>query len=105
MPRVATPAKKAPVAKRAGQRIFVYADWSWLRSRPTLMGILHATTVRGGEVFAFEYSPEWLRGGIAQSLDPQLSFYEGRQIAYSAAPNFGAFLDSSPDRWGRTVMQ
>jgi serine/threonine-protein kinase HipA len=69
------------------------------------MGILHATTVRGGEIFAFEYSPEWLKGGIAQALDPQLSFYEGRQIAYSEARNFGAFLDSSPDRWGRTVMQ
>jgi serine/threonine-protein kinase HipA len=70
-----------------------------------LVGILHATAVRGDEIFAFEYSPDWLKGGTAQSLDPQLQFYEGRQIANSEAPNFGMFLDSSPDRWGRSVMQ
>jgi serine/threonine-protein kinase HipA len=69
------------------------------------MGVLHSTSVRGGEVFAFEYSPEWLMAGVAQTIDPHLSFYEGRQISYTEALNFGVFLDSSPDRWGRTVMQ
>lgn len=91
--------------KREDRRILVYADWNWLTKRPALIGILHATAVRGEEIFAFEYSPEWLKGGISQSLDPQLQFYEGRQIAESETPNFGMFLDSSPDRWGRTVMQ
>ncbi len=104
--RPASAQRRIPLARKRGdRRILVYADWNWLSKRPLLMGVLHVTQVRGDEIFAFEYNPEWLKGGIAQSLDPQLQFYEGRQIAYSEAPNFGVFLDSSPDRWGRTVMQ
>ena len=106
MGRVASAKRKTPPERKRGvRRILVYADWHWLPKRPVLMGVLHATAGRGEEIFAFEYSPEWLKGGIAQSLDPQLLFYGGRQIAYSETPNFGMFLDSSPDRWGRTVMQ
>ena len=99
--------KRKPVrqAKPAARHILVYADWDWLPNSPTLMGTLHATPGRGEEIFAFEYDQDWLKGGQAQSLDPNLHFYEGRQIAYSKAGNFGLFLDSAPDRWGRVVMQ
>ncbi|MEI6387683.1 MAG: type II toxin-antitoxin system HipA family toxin, partial [Spirochaetota bacterium] len=40
----------------------------------------------------------------ARGLDPALSLYRGPQYAGSDRPNFGLFLDSSPDRWGRALM-
>jgi serine/threonine-protein kinase HipA len=97
--------RAARQADKAARRILAYADWDWLADAARPMGILHATPGRGEEIFAFEYDPDWLKGGQAQSLDPNLHFYEGRQISYSKAGNFGLFLDSAPDRWGRVVMQ
>ena len=85
------------------RRILVYADWNWLKERPLLMGTLYVDSVRGSEVFSFEYDEPWLKHSAAQSLDPELSFFGGRQ--YAKAENFGLFLDSAPDRWGRIVMQ
>lgn len=41
---------------------------------------------------------------FAYVLDPDLSLYKGRQ--YTINKNtFGIFADSSPDRWGRVLMQ
>lgn len=94
---------KPSAAKSEEHRILVYADWAWLKQRPALMGSLYASSVRGSEVFSFEYDGAWLKGTAAQILDPELSFFGGRQ--YAKAENFGLFMDSSPDRWGRTVMQ
>lgn len=85
------------------RRILVYADWDWLPLRPAPMGSLLAASVGGAEVFSFEYDASWLKAGLAHALDPHLAFYQGRQFA--RAENFGLFTDSSPDRWGRTVMQ
>ena len=40
----------------------------------------------------------------ASVLDPDLALYKGRQ--YPLGKNtFGIFADSSPDRWGRVLMQ
>lgn len=83
--------------------IFVYADWLGLE-RPTLMGILHSTQVRGNEVFSFEYADAWLQSGNVQALDPDLQLYTGPQYLVEGKSNFGIFLDSSPDRWGRVLM-
>ena len=94
---------KPATAKSEERRILVYADWAWLKERPALMGSLYANSVRGSEVFSFEYDGAWLKSADAQTLDPELSFFGGRQ--YAKAENFGLFMDSSPDRWGRTVMQ
>ncbi len=71
---------------------------------PNLLGVLHVDLVRGKEVFSFEYSPGWLESGKAQSLDPDLQLYSGPQYLSEGKSNFGIFLDSSPDRWGRTLM-
>ena len=71
---------------------------------PHLLGILHADLVRGKEVFSFEYDAAWLESGCAQSLDPDLQLYSGPQYLGEGKSNFGIFLDSSPDRWGRTLM-
>ena len=89
----------------ANERVIrVYADWS-SPEPPRLMGNLTASRIRGHEVFAFEYDPEWIRRAEALYLDPHLGHYSGRQYVPEAKANFGIFLDSSPDRWGRLLMR
>lgn len=68
------------------------------------MGTLTAEQVRGKEVFSFSYTKEWLESGPALILDPDLGFYTGPQYSREDKPNFGLFMDSSPDRWGRVLM-
>ena len=41
----------------------------------------------------------------ALTLDPDLQLYSGRQYADSEKNTFGVFLDSSPDRWGRSLLR
>ena len=38
-------------------------------------------------------------------LDPDLQFYSGRYFPKDEKLNFGMFLDSCPDRWGRVLME
>ncbi|MCX6983388.1 MAG: HipA domain-containing protein [Lentisphaerae bacterium] len=84
--------------------IYIYAHWlDW--ESPVLLGFLSAQSIRGKEIFSFEFAPEWLKLGSAQMLDPDLQYYSGRQYADSAKSNFGVFLDSSPDRWGRQLLR
>jgi len=92
------------MAKKGAHRtIYVYADWVGL-GQPTLMGLLHSTLLRGKEIFSFEYDEAWLKSRSSQTLDPDLGFFSGIQYLNDEKPNFGIFLDSSPDRWGRTLM-
>lgn len=84
--------------------ILVYADWQGIGG-PVLIGTLAADVVRGTEIFSFEYTAEWLRSNHAMSLDPDLQLYGGRQYIRDEKPNFGLFMDSSPDRWGRVLMK
>jgi serine/threonine-protein kinase HipA len=91
-------------AKNHQKEILVYAHWKGLQ-KPELMGILRASQLRGKEIFSFEYSEEWLNSGNAQNLDPDLQLYSGSQYLSEVKSNFGIFLDSSPDRWGRILMQ
>jgi serine/threonine-protein kinase HipA len=83
--------------------IEVWADWVSL-SGPKLMGTLFATLSRGKEIFSFEYDIEWLKNPNAQVIDPSLSLFSGPQYAPIGQENFGLFLDSCPDRWGRLLM-
>ena len=85
--------------------IYVYADWKGLKGAPLLMGILNSVHNKGKEIFSFEYEQDWLESGNGQVLDPDLQFYSGRQYSSSDKLNFGLFLDSSPDRWGRVLMK
>lgn len=74
-------------------------------SAPVLMGTLSSAVVLGKEIFSFEYSPQWLQSQYAQKLDPSLGLFAGPQYVHDEQSNFGLFLDSSPDRWGRVLMQ
>lgn len=70
------------------------------------MGILTPQHVRGKEIFSFEYNDTWLTSsGQALFLDPNLSMYKGKQYLPEEKSNFGLFLDSSPDLWGRLLMR
>lgn len=83
--------------------IYVYADWEGLKE-PALIGTLSVIHTKGHQVVSFDYHQEWIRMGIAQNLDPDLQFYTGSQYLGKEKVNFGLFMDSSPDRWGRTLM-
>jgi len=86
------------------RKILVYADWEGL-PEITQVGTLTAEITRGKEIFSFEYTPSWLQSPQAQMLDPDLQLYAGPQYPGDDKPNFGMFLDSSPDRWGRMLMK
>ncbi len=86
------------------KKILVYADWLELKM-PQLMGVLSVEYLRGKEIFSFEYNAEWLKSNHAQILDPELGLFSGMQYPRDDKPNFGLFLDSSPDRWGRVLMK
>ena len=87
------------------REIEVWADWQELGA-PILMGHLRSSLTRGKEVFSFSYEGEWLASGAERQLDPDLRLFGGPQYLNSVErPNFGLFLDSSPDRWGRLLMQ
>jgi serine/threonine-protein kinase HipA len=86
-------------------KIWVYADWDFLEEAQ-LMGWLTSQRLRGKEIFSFEYTEYWLNtDNPILSLDPHLGFYKGKQYLPEEKNNFGIFLDSSPDRWGRLLMR
>jgi serine/threonine-protein kinase HipA len=87
----------------ANKEILVYADESG-QPGPLLMGKLFASFSRGREVFFFEYEKAWLKTPFAQEFDPDLKLFTGPQYPSDGKSNFGIFLDSSPDRWGRVLM-
>ena len=86
-------------------KIWVYADWEFLEEAQ-LMGVLTSQRLRGKEIFSFEYTETWMNHqNPILSLDPHLGFYKGKQFLPEEKNNFGIFLDSSPDRWGRLLMR
>ena len=85
--------------------IWVYADWEAMEV-PQFMGMLTAQRVRGKEIFSFEYHGAWLSSNRAiLYIDPNLGLYKGKQYLPEGKNNFGMFLDSAPDRWGRLLMR
>lgn len=84
--------------------IYVYADWKELKA-PTPIGILSAQVTRGHEIFSFAYEKDWIISKFAILLDPELKLFTGPQFPSQGKANFGVFTDSSPDRWGRVLMQ
>ena len=84
--------------------IYVYAHWAGI-TEPAYMGELYSEFTRGKEISSFNYSDSWLRSSFSQILDPELHLYSGSQYSSDEKMNFGVFLDSSPDRWGRLLMR
>ncbi len=86
-----------------GQKtIFVYESFS---GEDNLMGRLFVEEGRGTENVSFEFDEFWLsKNKFNISIDPELQLYSGRQYPKDKTL-FGIFADSSPDRWGRVLMQ
>jgi len=84
--------------------LFVYAHWVGFE-KPTLMGMLYSSLSKGKELFSFEYDTAWLKLPEARAIDPDLQLYSGPQYLKDEKSNFGMFLDSSPDRWGRLLIR
>jgi len=85
------------------KEILVYTDGVESQA-PLFVGTLFSSYARGKEVFSFEYDQGWLQSSFAQEIDPDLGLYQGIQYLRDEKSNFGIFLDSSPDRWGRVLM-
>ncbi len=92
------------MAGNTKKEIFVYAHWLGF-AEPVLMGTLSVTPAKGKEAFSFEYDVAWLKSGFSQMIDPDLQLFPGSYYPRDEKQNFGVFLDSCPDRWGRVLMQ
>ncbi|TXD84494.1 type II toxin-antitoxin system HipA family toxin [Subsaximicrobium wynnwilliamsii] len=83
--------------------IYVFADWATLE-KPTFVGVLSAHFAKGKKAFGFEYDKDWLKTDAQRILDPDIAFFSGPQYPTNKE-NFGIFLDSMPDTWGKTLMK
>jgi serine/threonine-protein kinase HipA len=84
-------------------QIYVYTD-NHEHKDPIFKGILSVSMVRGKEIFSFEYDSDFLKSDFAIELDPNLKLFKGTQYLPNDKTNFGIFMDSAPDRWGRVLM-
>ncbi|EGN75525.1 HipA-like protein [Idiomarina sp. A28L] len=82
----------------------VYADWQPIEP-PLLIGQLTYSDSNRGGVFSFAYDKAFLTSAYRLQIDPILTLHSGELYSDEADKNFRAFLDSSPDRWGRILMQ
>jgi len=83
--------------------IWVYADWKGMLS-PKCIGTLSAQQAKGRKAFSFSYDADWISSQEQLLLDPDIAWYSGQQYP-NGKENFGVFLDSMPDTWGRTLMK
>ncbi len=83
--------------------IWVYADWKGMPS-PKCIGILSAQQAKGRKAFSFSYDANWISSQEQLLLDPDIAWYSGQQYP-NGKENFGVFLDSMPDTWGRTLLK
>jgi serine/threonine-protein kinase HipA len=83
-------------------KIFTYVD---LQGQSHLVGTLWIRQVKGKESASFEYDESWLNNKNKFALEPALSLNEGGFHTGNNKALFGAIGDSSPDRWGRVLVQ
>lgn len=83
--------------------IWVYAHWKGM-AQSKLIGSLSADLGKTGQQFSFKYHKDWLESAEQLLLDPEIGWYTGTQYPIEKE-NFGVFVDSMPDTWGRRLMQ
>jgi serine/threonine-protein kinase HipA len=76
----------------------------WLDGEPGPMRRVGTLAHDRGQI-RFHYERAWLEDPRAFALDPDLSLDEHPFFPKPELGNFGIFLDSSPDRWGQTLMR
>jgi serine/threonine-protein kinase HipA len=83
--------------------ILVYVHWVGM-AEPRRIGVLSGQQAKGKKTFSFEYDREWIASKEQRLLDPDIGWYSGAQYP-NAKENFGMFMDSMPDSWGKTLMK
>lgn len=83
--------------------IWAYAHWKGML-QPRCIGILSAQQAKGRKAFSFSYDKDWIASSEQVLLDPDIEWFSGQQYP-NGKENFGVFLDSMPDTWGRTLMK
>lgn len=83
--------------------IWIYAHWKGMQS-PKWMGKLSVQQVKGRKAFSFSYHQEWINSQEQHLIDPDITWFTGQQFP-NRKENFGVFLDSMPDSWGRNLMR
>lgn len=92
------------IIKMAGKTdIFVYAHWIGMNEAKCI-GVLTAQQAKARKSFSFEYDKEWIASKEQLLLDPDIAWYSGKQHP-NGKENFGVFMDSMPDTWGRRLME
>jgi serine/threonine-protein kinase HipA len=71
---------------------------------PRCIGVLSAQQAKGRKAFGFEYDKGWVGTAAQMVLDPDIAWFPGIQYP-RGRENFGVFMDSMPDTWGRTLMK
>ncbi len=75
----------------------------------TLVGHLHRNTSKTGDTLRFDYAQAWLENSgevTAFALDHELGLVASAHYASTGADQLsGIFLDCSPDRWGKMLME
>ncbi|MFC3658354.1 HipA N-terminal domain-containing protein [Xanthomonas hyacinthi] len=88
-------------------QVEVWLDDAALGGR-ALVGHLTRRPSRTGDTLQFHYSDSWVDQAApirAFALDPQLPLHRGPLVARDGASALtGAFVDCSPDRWGKRLM-
>ena len=72
---------------------------------PQWVGRLWSHVSKGRESATFEYTRAWLKHPKRFALEPYLALMSGPHHTSQGKALFGAFGDSSPDRWGRVLMR
>lgn len=83
--------------------IWIYVHWRGM-DEPKCIGILSAQHAKGRKAFSFSYDEDWITSQEQLLLDPDIAWYGGQQYP-NGKENFGMFLDSMPDTWGRILMK
>jgi serine/threonine-protein kinase HipA len=87
------------------ERVEVWMDDELVGEQPARVGELSVAGARGRPVTRFRYDPRWLaRGAGGFAIDPDLPLGEGDFFPTVSRALHGALRDTSPDRWGRRLM-
>lgn len=85
------------------EKLDVVAGFDWLDEEEKV-GTLGHESLRGSDVFSFEFDKAWLKGHSDIILGKDLLPFTGIQYSPSTGRIFGCFSDALPDRWGRRLI-
>ena len=83
-------------------KINIYADWIESENQ---IGTLYVSSMRGKNIYSFEYTENWLYNFSHIMLDPDLYSTKGRQFVLADKKIWGFLSDCLPDRWGRKLLK